>query len=85
MLDHCEQYLRTGINRNGRPYARKTREGYLHCATLPAKWLDEQRIPGDLTAACDPRVLSAFLRHYFETRGQNGAAFVYRNLQNLFR
>ena len=85
MLEHYHQHLRTATNRNGRPYAPKTISGYMRCAEHLARWLDAEGIEGDLTAACDPETLNRFFRHYLETHDQNGAAFVYRNLRNLFR
>lgn len=84
MLGHYEQHLQTATNRNGRPFDAKTIRAYMHAARLLARFLDRQEIEGDLTAACDPRVLNAFLRSYLTGHTQNGTANIQRNLRTLF-
>jgi integrase len=83
MLDHYEQHLRTSTSRNGRPYAEITIVGYMRCATRLANWLDDNEIAGDLSAACDPKIMNRFLLEYQSTHDINGTSFVQRNLRNL--
>lgn len=84
MIDHYHQHLRTGTSRNGRPFAPKTISGYMRCARLLAKWLDDNDIPGDLTPACDPDVFNRFMRFYLGEHDVNGTSFVQRNSRALF-
>jgi integrase/recombinase XerC len=84
MLDHYEQHLQTATNRNGRPFDAKTIRSYMHASRLLARFLDGQEISGDLTPACDPRVLNAFLRSYLAGHSQNGTANIQRNLRTMF-
>lgn len=84
-LSHYADWLHVATSRNGRPFTPGTIKGYMRAARLLARWLDEQEIGGDLTAACDPEVLNRFLRWYLESHDVNGTAFVQRSLRTLFR
>lgn len=85
MIEHYHQHLRTSTNRNGWPYAPKTISGYMRCVRALSKWLEDNGFEGDLTPACDPAVLNEFFADYLASHDVNGAAFLYRNIRNLFR
>lgn len=84
-IDHYRQWLHAATSRNGRPFTTGTIRGYMRAATLLARWLDAEGIPGDLTPACSPERLNAFLRDYLTGHDVNGTAFVQRSLRTLFK
>jgi hypothetical protein len=82
-IEEFDEYLRTTTNREGRPYEEASISAYVCPAKRLDKWMADQGIDGDFTAA-DTRVLNRFFREYYQDHGQGGTHTLQRNLIQLF-
>jgi hypothetical protein len=83
MIGEFEQWLRSCINKEKRPFQEETVLAYAKAARALDTWMTNHHVDGNFTA-CDTALLNRFFRDYHDAHTRGGTNTKQRDLRHLF-